>query len=258
MKFSIVTPCLNPGPLLERTIESVLSQKGAFDLDYFVVDGGSTDGTIELLRRNEGRLRWVSAPDGGQSEALNQGFATCDGEVHAWIGADDLYLPGAFDRVRQELESTGARWVFGQCRVVDAQDREIRRSVSRYKNRASRRYSWRELLARNFIPQPAVFFRRNLWEEAGPLRQELHLAMDYDLWLRFGRLCEPAFIPRDLAAFRWHARSKSGRRFAAMAREAYAIARSHAGPGDGPWLRRHRRHVLVLAAYYSLLDCIGR
>ena len=258
MKFTVVTPSFNQARYLERTIESVLSQRGDFELEYLVVDGGSSDGSVDILRRYQGRLWWVSEPDRGQSHAINKGLARATGSVLAWLNSDDTYELGALDRVARTFRDTGARWCFGECRIVDEQDREIRRAIRWYKRRLGRQYSLGRLLTKDLVPQPATFFRRDLFLEAGPVDEAYHLAMDYDLWLRFARIAEPAFIPEALATFRWHDTSKSGGRYTDAAWEAYGIARRHALSGERAALRRHYLHVLSLVAVYRALDLLPR
>ena len=257
MKVTIVTPSFNQGGFIERTIESVLSQQGDFELEYLVVDGGSTDETLSILRRYEGRLQFVSEPDRGQSDAINKGFRAATGGVLAWLNSDDVYEPGALDAVLRALSSTGAPWCFGECRVIDERDVEVRRAIRWYKSWVSRRYSLRRLIGRNFIPQPAVFFRRELLAEAGPLDESFHYAMDYDLWLRFGRLAPPAFIPRPLASFRWHGASKTGAQYRIGAAEALRIASRHARGLERAALLQHAGHFAAEIAVYRVLDAVG-
>jgi glycosyltransferase involved in cell wall biosynthesis len=252
LKVSVVTPSFNQGAFIERTIESVVSQRGGFELDYLVVDGGSTDETLSILRRYEGRLRFVSEPDAGQADAINKGFRMTSGEVVAWLNSDDTYAPGALEAAVRALR--GARWCFGGCRVVDENDREVRSGVSWYKHWVARRYSKRRLLGRNFISQPATFFRRDLLEQAGPLDPRMHLAMDYDLWLRFAQLAEPAFLLQTLANFRWHGRSKSGSRYRAMAWECFNIARARAQGAERIAVAEHFLHFAGEIAAYGLFD----
>lgn len=254
MKVSVITPSFNQGAFIQRTLDSVVSQRGDFELEYLVVDGGSTDETLSILRRYEGRLRFISEKDAGQSDAINNGFRMTSGSIVAWLNSDDTYEPGALDTVARTLRGTGARWCFGECGIIDAQDREIHRAISLYKRWVAGRYSLRRLLGRNFIPQPATFFRRELLEEAGPIDPELHLAMDYDLWLRFGRLAEPAFVSRRLANFRRHGESKSGARYRAMAWECFNIARSRARGLERVALAEHLIHFAAELAVYRLFD----
>lgn len=257
MRVTVVTPSYNQGEFVERTVRSVLSQRGPFDLEYLVIDGGSTDRTLEVLRPFQDRLQVISEKDRGQSDAINKGFRMATGEVLAWLNSDDTYEPGAIAAAVETLAG-GARWCFGQCRIVDEEDREIRRGISAYKAWCSRRYSRERLLSGNLIPQPAVFFRRELLEEAGPLDESLHYSMDYDLWLSFASRSAPVFVPRDLACFRWHRRSKTGSRYVASAREALRVARRHAGPGDRFALLRHRLMAAGMVAVYGLLGAVGR
>jgi glycosyltransferase involved in cell wall biosynthesis len=258
VKVSIVTPSFNQGRFIERTIESVLSQRGDFELEYLVVDGGSTDETLSILRRYEGRLRFVSERDRGQSDAINKGFRLTGGEVLAWLNSDDTYEPGALDAVARALGGGGARWCFGDCRIVDEDDREVRSAIARYKSWVSRRYSRARLVGRNFIPQPATFFRRDLLDEAGGLDESLHFAMDYDLWLRFAAAAEPAFVPRTLASFRWHGRSKTGAGYAKGAWECFRIARARARGAERLALAQHLAHYAAQVAIYAALDRIRR
>jgi glycosyltransferase involved in cell wall biosynthesis len=256
VKLSIITPSLNQGAYIERTIESVLSQGGGFELEYVIVDGGSMDETPSILRRYEGRARIITEPDRGQSDALNKGLRLATGDVLAWLNSDDTYAPGALDAVARTFADTGARWCFGDCRIVDEHDCETRRAVSAYKAWVARRYSLRRLLARNFIPQPATFFRRDLLEEAGPLDDGLHLAMDYDLWLRFARLATPVHVPRQLASFRMYPRSKTVGQSHRMVRECFGIARRHASGLEKLALAEHLLHAGVQLAAYRAYDAL--
>ena len=255
MRISVVTPSFNQADFIERTIRSVLAQRGDFELEYLVVDGGSTDGTLDVLRRYGGQLRWTSEPDRGQSDAINKGLRRATGEVLAWLNSDDTYEPGALATAAELLRPGGPRWCFGDCKVIDEHDREIRRSVTRWKAHQARRYSYRRFLgAGNFISQPAVFFRRELLEEVGGLEDSYHLAMDYDLWLRFGRVAAPSYVPRTLAAFRWHGASKSGGGYTRMAWEAFRAASRHARGLERLALLQHLGHVAALSAVYRTWD----
>ena len=254
VRVSIVTPSFNQANYVERTVESVLSQHGDFELEYLVIDGGSTDGTLAILRRYGGRIHLVSEPDRGQSDAINKGFRMATGEILAWLNSDDTYLPGALDTAVATLRR-GARWCFGECRIIDERDREIRRPIARYKTWLARRFSLRRLLAAgNFIPQPATFFRREIFEQAGSLEEQFHLAMDYDLWLRFARLGGPHFIHRPLANFRWHGGSKTGAHYRDVAWECFRIACRHARGFEHPVLAQHLASYAMQTTIYKLLD----
>jgi glycosyltransferase involved in cell wall biosynthesis len=261
MRISIVTPSLNQGRFIERTIRSVLEQTGEFELEYRVQDGGSTDGTLEMLRRYEGRLHWASEPDRGPADAINKGLARATGEVLAWLNSDDTYCPGALARVAALFHSRpDLLWLHGRCQIVDEQDRPIRSLISSYKHRLSLRYSYRRLLTENFISQMTVFWRREALDRLGApplLDTQLQLAFDYDLWLRLGRLGAPAYIARPTACFRWRPDSLSGARFERQFEEDFQVSCRYAGRQRSLlWLKRWRSARIVWV--YRALGWLGR
>lgn len=239
-RISVVTPSLNQAPFLERTLGSVLSQQGRFDLEYLVFDGGSTDGSVELLRRYQDRLVARVEPDRGQADAVNKGLRAASGDILGWINSDDVLRPGALARVAEVFrERPDVEWVHGSCDIIDAEDRPIRTAIRRYKDWRCRHYSFRSLLLENYISQMTVFWRRSAMERAGLLDAGLHYTFDYDLWLRLARVGPPVFIPQTVAAFRWYRQSKSGARYRRQFEEDYQVFLRHA-PRD-PWLRLAKR-----------------
>jgi glycosyltransferase involved in cell wall biosynthesis len=261
MRISIVTPSFNLCGYLRRTAESILSQQGPFEIEWIVMDGGSTDGSVDLLRTLaawDPRVCFTSEPDRGQSDAINKGLARATGDVAAWLNADDLYAPGALAAVTEAFSShPQAQWLVGRCEVIDADDRPIRRAVVRYKERQLRRYHYRKLLRQNFIPQPAVFWRRGFGEAVGPLDESLNWTMDYDLWLRMGRRCDPLVLDALLARFRLHQTSKSGDFRRRQFDEGYEVARRYL---DGDWVSRiaHRVNVEKIVWAYRAMRWVGR
>lgn len=258
MKISIVTPAFNARRYIEQAAESILSQQGSFDLEWLVVDGGSRDGTLDVLRslRDE-RLRWLSEPDRGQAHAINKGLGLAGGDVVAWLNTDDLYTPGALAAVADAFASNpAALWLVGGCQIINAEGNVIRRNVARYKERSTRRYSYRALLRENFIPQPAVFWRRDLVRRVGELDESLHYTMDYDLWLRMGREGAPLFVDRVLAQFRLHPASKTGRVSREQFDEQYRVACRYAGDDRiSRWA--HRINVEKIVWAYRVMRMIG-
>jgi len=195
---SIVTPCYNSAAFLERTILSVLSQDYPH-LDYFVQDGGSTDGTKAILDRYSDRLRYASERDRGPADALNRALAQTRGEIVAWINADDLYLPGAVSTVvRHFAENPEAGVIYGHGTWVDAEGREI----GPYPTAAPYRLGM--LAAECGICQPAAFMRRETLAAAGWLDADLHFAFDYELWMRMSALRSFVAVPETLALSRMH------------------------------------------------------
>ena len=227
--ITVVTPCLNAAPTLPEALASVRAQ-GYPRLEHVVVDGGSTDGTLDLLHGADG-VRWISEPDRGLSHAMNKGVAMAQGEVIGWLNADDRYLPGALEAVGRALaQRPDALWVTGRCRIIDGDGREIRRWVTAYKNAFLRRYSLPLYLTQNFISAPATFLRREAFETAGLFDERYRISMDYDLYLRLARHADPLVIDRELSEFRMAEGSLSMSGFETQFREHSEQARRH---GDG-------------------------
>jgi glycosyltransferase involved in cell wall biosynthesis len=225
MRISLVTPSYNQAPFIRRTIDSVLSQRGPFELDYKVIDGGSTDGTIEILQSYGDRLAWVSERDRGQVDAINRGLRAATGEVVGWLNSDDVLMPGALARVAEAFhERPEAEWLHGRCMIIDEHDREVRRWISRYKHYRSQRHTLAAFLTENYISQMTVFWRRELHDTIGYLDPEIRYAFDYDLFLRLAQRSIPIYIEEPLACFRWYATSKSGGGFVVQMTETVEIA----------------------------------
>jgi len=201
---SIVTPSFNQRVYLEKTILSVLEQDYP-NLEYYVIDGGSRDGSLEIIRKYAPRLAgWVSEPDQGQTDAINKGFARCKGDIMAWLNSDDLYLPGAVSAaVRFLQENPEVGMVYGDTDLIDGQGEKIGKFNAQ-------QTSYQRLMRGGvYIPQPAAFWRRELWEKAGPLDPGFYFAMDYDLWVRFAKLGEIRYNPGVWAGFRIHGEGKT-------------------------------------------------
>ncbi|MFH1954709.1 MAG: glycosyltransferase family 2 protein [Pseudomonadota bacterium] len=253
MKISIVTPSLNQGQFIERTILSVLGQKGDFELDYIIVDGGSTDDSLDIIRRYEHRLRWISEKDRGQSDAINKGFEMASGNILGWLNSDDTYESNALREVAEQYRRYRFKWCFGNCRNIDENDGEIRRAITKYKVFESRRYSYKRLLSKDFISQPAAFFTRDVYQEVGPLDPNCVYSMDYDYWLRIGKRYSPHHIDAFIANFRWQSGSKNSGNFKKAAFETYLTARRHATSKDKLPISRHFVHYLSLRLLYKVL-----
>jgi len=194
LKITVVTPSMNQGEFIERTILSVLGQEGDFDLEYIVVDGGSTDDSLGIIKKYKERLRWVSEKDKGQSDAINKGFNMASGDILAWLNSDDTYAAGALATVAESYRQEPFAWCFGNCRNIDENDREIRKLITRYKIFESKRYSFGRLLSKDFISQPGAFFTRDVYQETGPLDLTCEYSIDYDYWLRIGKKYPPLYI----------------------------------------------------------------
>jgi glycosyltransferase involved in cell wall biosynthesis len=201
---SIITPSYNQARFLEATIQSVLGQDYP-EIEYIIVDGGSTDGSDMIIREYAGRLAWwVSEPDQGQTDAINKGFARARGDILAWINSDDTYQPGAVREAVEYLQShpdTGL--VYGDANYIDENGKIIGRFPAAQTD-------YRRLRAGYVhIPQQSAFFRASFWRQAGPLDPSFFFAMDYDLWVRLAALAPIQYLPRLWANFRLHRSAKT-------------------------------------------------
>lgn len=251
--FSIVTPSFNQGRFIERAIRSVLDQRGDFDLEYLILDGGSTDDTISILRRYEDRLSWVSERDEGQVDAINKGLRASRGDIVGWLNSDDVMLPGALDRVAAAFRAhPEVEWVHGRCEIIDKCDRSIRRWVSAYKDFRARHHSFENLLTENYISQMTTFWRRRVHDEIGYLDSSLKLAFDYDLWLRLAKRGAPVYLRDSTACFRWYVTSKSGTNFSNQFREDAAICARYAANNSAILWRKRAKNSAIIAIYSVL------
>lgn len=258
MKLSVVTPSYNQCKYIEQTIQSVFNQEGDFELEYLIIDGGSTDGTLDILRKYNGQINWVSERDRGQSHAINKGFSKAKGDIIGWLNSDDLYEEGALQKIVSVFsDNKDCQWIAGRCRIIDENGREIRKAVTGYKNKWLGRYSYDRLLVEDFISQPAVWFRKSFLNEVGLLDENLHYTMDYDLWLRMGAKAEPVIISSYLALFRYYSGSKTGGELRKSLSEVRELCRRYANGKKsilfGNWMYR-----LKIQIGYSLLSCLSR
>ena len=210
MKISIITPSYNQASFIERTLKSVLDQNYP-DLEYIVMDGGSTDGTLEILKKYSNRIIWQSEKDHGQSDAINKGLRRATGEIVAYLNSDDTYEPGTLQKVADFFQNNPDKaWAYGKCKIIDANDQEIRQPITAYKNWLLKNYSYPKLLSENFISQPATFWKAQIHAQAGFFNEKEHYCMDYEFWLRIGQKYEAGVINDYLANFRYYSNSKSG------------------------------------------------
>ncbi len=201
---SIVTPSYNQARFLEATIQSVLGQSYP-NIEYILIDGGSTDGSLEVIQRYADRLAdWVCEPDQGQTDAINKGFARVGGEIMAWLNSDDTYRPEAVAEAVAFLgQHPEVGLVYGDAAFIDEQGREIGSFPAAQTDYRRLRRGYVH------IPQQAAFWRADLWRQVGPLDPNIYFAMDYDLWVRLARISQLRYLPRPWANFRLHGDSKT-------------------------------------------------
>jgi glycosyltransferase involved in cell wall biosynthesis len=235
---SIITPSFNQARFLEATLGSILNQNYP-RLETIVVDGGSSDGSLDILRRYEGRLtRWLSEPDRGQADAINKGLRLAKGEIVAWLNSDDLYLPGAIRQAVQTLaEHPEAGMVYGDGVLID-EDGVI---LDRHRYRT---YTVLDLLCFEVLLQPTVFLRRSVLDRVGLLDEGYRLILDHQLWVRIAAQGPILHVPRFWAAERTHLSAKTIAAAAEFVDEARKlVVWAESSPDLGPLIAAHRPRV---------------
>jgi glycosyltransferase involved in cell wall biosynthesis len=214
---SIITPSYNQARFLEVTLHSVLDQDYP-RIEYLVVDGASTDGSVEIIRRYADHLAWwVSEKDSGQSEAINKGFRRAQGEFVGWLNSDDIYLPGAVSAAVTAFHShPQAGLIYGDAQAIDTDGKPF--NLMR-----ARQYTLTDLMAFQIICQPAAFMRRSVLEHVGYLDPAYQLLMDNLLWMQMAQKAPIVYVPQTWAAARYHEQAKNRTRGAAYGREARVL-----------------------------------
>lgn len=240
MKVSIVTPSYNQAPFIERTIQSVLSQDFP-SLEFVVFDGGSTDGTRDVLKRYDDRLKWVSQPDDGQADAVNRGIRATTGEIIGWLNSDDIYYPGTIRRVVDFFSAhPDVDVIYGKADYIDVNDRP-------FDTYPTEPWDFEWLQRTCFICQPALFFRRSVVDRFGLLDPGLMYCMDYEYWLRIAAGgAKFAYVQQRLAGSRMYTENKTLRAKLEVRSEINDMLRKRLGRVPDRWLYIYAHHVAEL------------
>src|SRR5262245_20213871 len=201
-RITVITPSLNQGDFIRQTVDGVLSQ-GYPELDYWIIDGGSSDGTLSILDSYQNAIRYISEPDTGQAEAVNKGFDRAAGDVIGWLNSDDMYLPGALETVGTFFrDHPDTAVLYGDAYYCD----DSGRLQDPY---PTRDFDWDSFSSECYVCQPSIFFRRRVLEDVGMLNPTLHFCMDYDFWIRVFRFHPPQRIRQFLSVSRMYSRNKT-------------------------------------------------
>ena len=234
---SVVTPSFNHGRFIRETIESVLSQSYP-RIEYLVMDGGSTDDTVEILKSYGDRVTWISEPDRGQTDAINKGWRRARGAIVAYLNSDDTYLPGAVAKAVTALQAhPRAGAVYGEGYHVD----EAGRVIERYPTEP---FDLARLGQTCFICQPTVFLRRDVVEHLGYLDESRRYCMDYDLWIRLAQVSRFVYLPEFLATTRMHPATVTSALRVPVHAEILDTVYRHFGRVSSQWVHGYAHAVL--------------
>lgn len=242
-RVSLITPSYNAASYLGAAIESVLEQDYP-NIEYLIMDGGSTDCTVELLQKYGERLRWVSRKDLGQADAIARGFEQTSGTILGWLNADDVLKPGA---IRAAVDTFRAHpvagVVYGNADFIDACDHFICPCtvVEPYSRQRLLHYG-------DYIIQPAAFFLRQAYDSVGGLDRTLHWAMDWDLWIRLAQQWEVIYIENVLASYRWLGSNKTAEGGFERIKEIETVARRYGNNGLPVYFRLEKARLLAAQA----------
>ena len=235
-RFSVIVPSLQQAPFLERTLLSILSQDYP-EIEVIVKDGGSTDGSIDILQRYQNQIQWSSQPDRGQADAINNGLRQARGDFLCYLNSDDVFYPGTLRKVADYFAAhPETEIVYGMADYIDEEDR----MVGPYPVEP---WNYSKLLETCFICQPACFWRRSIMERFAGFDESLQYVMDYDYWLRVGAKCSFGFFEEKLAGSRCHKAAKSFAAATAAQQEGIKLLkRYHDGRIPARWLIAYARH----------------
>lgn len=251
LKFSIIIPSLNQGKFISQTIESVLKQSYK-NVEIIVVDGGSTDDTLDILKSYNNQIAWLSEKDNGQTNAINKGIAMSNGDIIAYLNSDDYYLDGTLEIVATIFNSNkNTLWVTGDYIIINENGGKIQSYIIKYKKFLRKLLSFNLLSVLNPIAQPSTFMHKLLIAKVGNFNESLHYAMDYEYWLRAISIKNPTVTNKTLSAFRIHHKSKGGSQYKVQFQEEIDVARKF--QSNRAMIFLHQVHNKLIKTIYMLI-----
>ena len=245
--FSIIVPSYNQGGFIAQTIDSILNQSYK-NVEILVIDGGSTDSTIDVLKKYGDRIFWLSETDRGQTHAINKGLALAKGDIVTFINSDDYYLERTLEKVVQQFQLNKKKlWLTGDYIIVNEEGERIQPLVTMYKSFFRRFLSFNLLTVLNPVNQPSTFFKKELIVKLENFREELHYTMDYEFFLRAIKIDRPIVINDKLSAFRIHKQSKGGSQYIIQFKEEFSVAKEY---------QKNKFLIFLHLIHYKLINLI--
>ena len=271
MQISIITPSFNQDEFIERTILSVITQKWDFDIEYIVMDGWSTDKTVEILKKYEKEIKsWKfkdnkgikfirkSEKDKWQSDAINKWLKIATWDILTYLNSDDTLAPKALKNIVKYLWNSDKKRSYWKCKIVDKKDKEIRKRITTYKDLLWKNYSYWKLLSENFISQMTVFWKKEIYEELWDFDINEHLCMDYEYRLRIWAKHNPIYIDKHLANFRFYHTSKSGATFKKQFKDELRLAKKYAKWKFKIAVLIHKINYFKIITIYNILSLLKK
>lgn len=225
--FSIIIPSYNQGQFIAQTINSILEQPYK-NVEIIVIDGASTDHTIDILKSYGDKIFWISEKDNGQTHAINKGIRFAKGDIITYLNSDDFYLDHTLDLVSKNFDFNNSFWwLTGDYMIVNEDGQEMQSMIRRYKTFFRNRLSFNVLSVINPIVQPSTFLSKSMIEKVGLFNEELHYTMDYEYWIRAIKIQKPIVLKDRLSAFRIHSKSKGGSQYKNQFDEELMVARKY-------------------------------
>ena len=250
-KITVITPSYNQGHFITETIESVLNQNYP-NLEYIVMDGGSTDDTVKILKSYGTQFTWVSKKDKGQTDAINQGLKKATGDILCFINSDDVFLPNTLNTVAEYFSNhSDAMWLTGDYFIIDEKGNKIQSFVAEYKKWLRKDPTRTRLSIANYIIQPSTFWRRDLLNKVGMFNEDLHFCMDFDYWMRAMEQFPLHVTDSHFSLFRIHGQSKGGALYEKQFAEEHELVLKYV---KSPFIRFvHKIHATLIVWAYRVM-----